>query len=273
MAVGRPRGLLWSTACERFDAARRREIREPKTEIRRKLEIRNPNSEPLQHAARPSPAASFGLRISDFLRISVFGFRIWPALGWLWWRFVVALGWLCPAVQGSRFEVQGSEFSPFHKHTEYNPHFPPPSGWSGGTLDIPWYHPMPIDPPQTPIFDQASLSKSLSCGFAAVPRCSGLIVGVGTTRAPGRAAFRRESSASEAAIEIAAKRRERGGRGGEGERDGGGGGGGVGGGRGGGREGGGGGGGRGRRGRGGEMGEGGGGGGVGGVGGGGRGGE
>ena len=88
-----------------------------------------------------------------------------------------AWGWLCPAVQGSRFEVQGSEFSVFHKHTEYNPPFPPPSGWSGGTLDIPWYHPIPIDPPQHPLFDQASLSKSLSCGFAAVPRCSGLNVG------------------------------------------------------------------------------------------------
>ena len=36
---------------------------------------------------------------------------------------------------------------------------------------------IPIAPPQTPILDQASLSKSLSCGFAAVPRGSGLNVG------------------------------------------------------------------------------------------------
>jgi hypothetical protein len=46
------------------------------------------------------------------------------------------------------------------KHTEYD--FPPvsPRGWSGGALDMPWYHPIPIDPSQTPIFDQAGLSKS-----------------------------------------------------------------------------------------------------------------
>ncbi len=53
------------------------EIRRPKTEIRRKP--RNPNPEPRQQAARPSAAASFGLRFSDFLRISTLGFRIWPA--------------------------------------------------------------------------------------------------------------------------------------------------------------------------------------------------
>jgi hypothetical protein len=48
-----------------------------------------------------------------------------------------------------------------HKRSEYNCPFPPPSGWSGGTLDIPWTYPGTIDPPQNTIFKQASLSKAL----------------------------------------------------------------------------------------------------------------
>ena len=34
-----------------------------------------------------------------------------------------------------------------------------------GTLDILWTSPIPIDPPQKRIFNQASLSKSISCGL------------------------------------------------------------------------------------------------------------
>src|ERR1035441_9068912 len=49
----------------------------PKSEIRRKLEIRNPNWEPPLRAASPPQEAPFGLRISDFLRISDLGFRNW----------------------------------------------------------------------------------------------------------------------------------------------------------------------------------------------------
>ena len=52
------------------------EIRRPKTEIRRKPEIRDPNPEPLSQTARESLSAPFGLRVSDFLRISALGFRI-----------------------------------------------------------------------------------------------------------------------------------------------------------------------------------------------------
>ena len=65
----------------------------------------------------------------------------------------------------------------FHKHPEYSSPFPSPSGWSGGTLVPPWYLPIPIEHPESPIFNQASLSKSLSRGLPAVKRFSGLDVG------------------------------------------------------------------------------------------------
>ena len=57
------------------------------------------------------------------------------------------------------------------------PNSTPLSRLPRGGLGAPWtylrYHPIPIDPPPTPIFDQVSLSKSFSCGF---PLCSGLRV-------------------------------------------------------------------------------------------------
>jgi hypothetical protein len=97
-----------------------------------------------------------------------------------------AFSWrgLGSAVQGSRFRVQGSRFRVHHKNTEYNSPPAPPSGWSGGTLDIPWTYPGTIDQPQDLIFDQARLSKSVSCDFSAVPRCSGLDVGCWMFRFP-----------------------------------------------------------------------------------------
>ena len=39
-----------------------------------------------------------------------------------------------------------------------------------GTLDILWTCPIPIEPPQNPIFDQPSLSRPLSCGISAAER-------------------------------------------------------------------------------------------------------
>ena len=72
------------------------------------------------------------------------------ALRWPWGGLGVALGGF--AARGSKFEVGSSKFGVHHKHSEYNPHFPPPSGWSGGALDIPWYHPIPIAPPSIPHF-------------------------------------------------------------------------------------------------------------------------
>src|ERR1035437_9740546 len=87
------------------------------------------------------------------------------------------LGWLCPAVQGSKFEVQGSRFGAQHKRSEYNPPLPPPSGWSGGTLLPPWTYPGTIDPMPNPILDQAGLSESASCDSSAGQRRRGLEVG------------------------------------------------------------------------------------------------
>jgi len=72
-------------------------------------------------------------------------------------------GQLCPASQGSKFGVN-------HKPSEYNSTSAPPSGRSGGTLDIPWTCPGTIEPPQPTVFDQPSLSRPLSCGISAAER-------------------------------------------------------------------------------------------------------
>jgi hypothetical protein len=78
------------------------------------------------------------------------------ALGWLYGGF----GWPCPAFRGSKFEVGGPKFGVHHQHSEYNSPIPPPSGWSGGTLVSPWTYPIPVAHPQSPLFNQASLSKT-----------------------------------------------------------------------------------------------------------------
>jgi hypothetical protein len=71
------------------------------------------------------------------------------------------LGWLYPAFRGSKFRVRGSRFGDYHKYPGCNSPPAPPSGWSGGTLDIPWTSPIPIEPAQTPVFDQPDLFRSL----------------------------------------------------------------------------------------------------------------
>jgi ferredoxin len=52
------------------------QIRNPKSEIRRKSEIRNPIRIAPAACSMPPSASVFGFRFSDFLRISDFGFRI-----------------------------------------------------------------------------------------------------------------------------------------------------------------------------------------------------
>jgi hypothetical protein len=66
------------------------------------------------------------LRLYSYFLFSVFCFRL-----------VVAL----PGHLG--FEVRGSKFGVDHERSEYNPTPTPPSGRSGGTLDIPWTHRTP----------------------------------------------------------------------------------------------------------------------------------
>ena len=80
-----------------------------------------------------------------------------------WWR-------LCPPFRGSKLEAGNSRFGVHHKCFEYNRPFPPPSGWSGGTLDISWTCAGTIEPPQTPVFDQPSLSRPLSGGISVAER-------------------------------------------------------------------------------------------------------
>ena len=110
--------------------------------------------------ARPVALFGFSFQLSAFQLLPKCGF-----------------GWHCPAFQGSRFEVQGSKYRIDHKHSQYSPPLPPPSGWSGGTLDNPWTYPGTIDHLPSPLFEQASLSRSVSCGFSALWRYPGLEVG------------------------------------------------------------------------------------------------
>jgi hypothetical protein len=56
-------------------------------------------------------------------------------------------------------EVGCGMFDMDDKSSEYNSPRSPPTGWSGGTLDIPWTCPIPIEPLQTPVFDQPHLSS------------------------------------------------------------------------------------------------------------------
>ena len=49
-----------------------------------------------------------------------------------------------------------------HKHPEYASPLQPPLGWSPTGLVLPWYLPIPIEPPPNAFFDQASLSTSAS---------------------------------------------------------------------------------------------------------------
>src|ERR1035437_8686859 len=55
-------------------------------------------------------------------------------------------------------------------------------GHPGTTLDIPWYH----RPPQSLLFEQASLSKSVSCGSSTAGRPPGAGRGLRSFRGPGR---------------------------------------------------------------------------------------
>jgi hypothetical protein len=109
----------------------------------------------------------------------------------------VALGGFAPPfdVGSWMFDVGCSVVN--HKRSKYSSPLPPPSGWSGGTLDIPWTYPGTIDHPQCPIFKQASLSNSK---FE-----SGLLPGTGLLR-PGlprnRAASRALPGRSTAAARL-----------------------------------------------------------------------
>jgi hypothetical protein len=130
--------------------------------------------------------SGFGwLRATSFL-VSAFSFQHFSfcpivALEWLARpvtnhesRITSGFSWLCPAVQGSRFKVQGSKFSVFHKHTEYSSPLAPLSGWSGGGLVPLWYLRIPMAYLKHLLFNQSRLSKPLSRGFSALKRFSGL---------------------------------------------------------------------------------------------------
>ena len=124
--------------------------------------------------------------LSDF-SFQHFSFCPIVALGWLARpvtnhesRITSGFGWLCPAFRCWKLDVGCSMFGVHDKPFEYNSPPSPPWGWSGGALVPPWTCPISIDPPQTPVFDQSGLSRSLSCGSPAVQRFSALDVGCWT---------------------------------------------------------------------------------------------
>jgi hypothetical protein len=118
-------------------AVRARQTRNPKAEGRKKPETRGPES------TAPQPG------------------------GWTFWVAFDVRGWMS--------DVRCSVFTISILNT--TPPFPPTLGWSGGDLVPPWYLPIPIEHPKGSNFNQASLSKSLSCGFSTVQRCPGLDIG------------------------------------------------------------------------------------------------
>jgi hypothetical protein len=69
-------------------------------------------------------------------------------------------GWFCSAFARWVLDVGCWMLGVPHKRSEYNPPLRPPSGWSGGALVPPWYHPIPIERPRSPLFNQASLSRA-----------------------------------------------------------------------------------------------------------------
>ena len=111
-------------------------------------------------------------------------FRV--TLGSHWGGFGLALGGFARLfeVWSSMFDVRCSMFRVHHKHPEYNPPLPPPSGRSGGSLDKPWTCPGTIEPSHTAVFDQPHLSRPLRLPprglrstrldgvLSAAPRCS-----------------------------------------------------------------------------------------------------
>ncbi len=80
------------------------------------------------------------------------------------------------------FEVSAFRFHPLslhHKPHEYNSPPAPPSGWSGRTLDMPWYHRTPSNPP-------FSISRTYSA--RSIRRCVGCVLPAPTVscrRLPG----------------------------------------------------------------------------------------
>jgi hypothetical protein len=103
-------------------------------------------------------------------------FRV--ALEWLWGAYQLAINRLCGGFEVALtslwvalpgFLLVGCWlFGVHHKRSKYNAPLPPPLGWSGGALVPPWTYPGTIEPPQSPFFEQVSLSKSVSCGLSAV---------------------------------------------------------------------------------------------------------
>src|SRR5512137_609395 len=66
-------------------------------------------------------------------------------------------GRLRPAIPHSAIHIPHSPQRVHHKRSEYITPFPPPSGWSGTTLVPPRYLPIPIEPPKSGLFNEASL--------------------------------------------------------------------------------------------------------------------
>ena len=91
---------------------------------------------------------------------------------WLWRSFGVPFGGFARPffILHSSFCIRPRAFTISHPNTTPLPRAP--RGGLGGTLDKPWTCPGTIEPPQTPVFDQPSLSRPLSCGISSAERLS-----------------------------------------------------------------------------------------------------
>ena len=111
--------------------------RSPKTETRKPKEIRNPKTESPTALLWLLPFRSSHIRISGFGFPSAFGFRTSD---------------LClPASPRSVFTIRNLNTNPLSRL---------PRGGLGEPWYHPWYRPIPVEHSQSPIFDQASLSKA-----------------------------------------------------------------------------------------------------------------
>ena len=110
---------------------------------------------------------------------------------------LLGFGWLCLAVPCWKLDVGCWMFGVHHKRSEYNPSFPPPSGWSGTTLVPLWYHPIPVEASQRGVFNEASL-------YCLQPRGHLSLGAVSRRRATARSLCQaRASSAESFALSIA----------------------------------------------------------------------
>ena len=78
---------------------------------------------------------------------------------------VSGFGHPCPVIPQSAIRNPHSPPCVLHKPFEYNSPPAPPLGWSGGTLDLPWTCPIPIEPLKPPFLISQAYSDHFPAAF------------------------------------------------------------------------------------------------------------